>query len=151
MNPRTISLVQDSWAKVQPIAPQAAELFYKNLFAADPLLQSLFKVDMPEQGKKLMQMIGAAVGKLNDLPTLVPILQTLGKRHVGYGVRDADYPVVGAALLKTLEQGLGAAFTPEVRAAWTEVYGVMHQVMSEAAYGHAAAPKAAPKAKRKAA
>lgn len=151
MTPHTIALVQGSWAKVQPIAPQAAELFYKNLFEADPLLQQLFKVDMPEQGRKLMQMIGAAVGKLTDLPTLVPILQTLGKRHVGYGVRDSDYAVVGAALLKTLEQGLGPAFTPEVRAAWTEVYGVMHQVMSEAAYGRptAATGKAKPKSKAK--
>lgn len=146
MNPQSVTLVQQSWAKVAPIAPQAAELFYNNLFTADPTLKALFKADMPEQGKKLMQMIGAAVGKLTDLATLVPILQNLGKRHVGYGVRDSDYPVVGAALLKTLEQGLGPAFTPEVKAAWTEVYGVMHQVMSEAAYGKPKAAKPAAKA-----
>jgi hemoglobin-like flavoprotein len=129
MQQHTITLVQDSWQKVAAIAPQAAELFYQNLFAADPSLKPLFKGEMPEQGKKLMQMIGAAVGKLNDLPALVPILQGLGKRHAGYGVEDSHYQTVGAALLKTLEQGLGADFTKEVKQAWTAVYTVMADVM----------------------
>ena len=133
MKPQTIQLVQDSWKQVLPIAPQAADLFYKNLFAADPSLQRLFKGDMAQQGKKLMQMIGAAVGKLNDLDALIPILKGLGKRHAGYGVKDAHYATVGAALLLTLSQGLGNAFTPAVKAAWTEVYGVMAQVMQGAA------------------
>jgi methyl-accepting chemotaxis protein len=133
MKQHSITLVQESWQKVAAIAPQAAELFYQNLFAADPSLKPLFKGDMPEQGKKLMQMIGAAVGKLNDLPTLVPILQGLGKRHTGYGVEDSHYQTVGAALLKTLEQGLGADFTDEVKQAWTEVYTVMADVMVAAA------------------
>jgi methyl-accepting chemotaxis protein len=133
MQQHTITLVQDSWQKVAAIAPQAAELFYQNLFAADPSIKPLFKGDMPEQGKKLMQMIGAAVGKLNDLPALVPILQGLGKRHAGYGVEDSHYQTVGAALLKTLEQGLGADFTEEVKQAWTAVYTVMADVMVAAA------------------
>ncbi|AZP12638.1 HAMP domain-containing protein [Undibacterium parvum] len=132
MKQETIQLVQQSWQEVAKIAPQAAELFYKNLFEADPSLQRLFKGDMQAQGKKLMQMIGAAVGKLNDLDSLVPILQSLGKRHAGYGVKDAHYQTVGAALLKTLAQGLGSAFTPSHKAAWTEVYGVMASVMMKA-------------------
>lgn len=133
MNPNTITLVQESWKKVAAIAPQAAALFYQNLFAADPALKSLFKGDMTDQGKKLMQMIGAAVGKLNDLDTLVPILQSLGSRHDTYGVQEAHYQTVGAALLQTLEQGLGAEFTSEVAAAWSSVYGVMADVMLSAA------------------
>ena len=88
---------------------------------------------MEDQGKKLMQMIGAAVGKLNDLESLVPILQGLAKRHVAYGVKEEHYGIVGAALLKTLGQGLGAAFTPQVKASWSEVYGVMSTVMITAA------------------
>ena len=132
MKRETITLVQQSWAKVAPIAPKAAELFYQNLFAADPGLKRLFKGNMTEQGQKLMQMIGAAVGKLHDLDGLVPILQSLGKRHAGYGVKEAHYQLVGAALLKTLGQGLGDGFTPAVRAAWTEVYGVMASVMIKA-------------------
>lgn len=133
MSPDTISLVQQSWTQVAAIAPQAAALFYQNLFNADPSLKPLFKGDMEDQGRKLMQMIGAAVGKLNDLDTLVPILQGLGRRHADYGVQDVHYGTVGGALLLTLSQGLGDGFTPAVRTAWTEVYGVMAQVMKDAA------------------
>lgn len=129
MKTDTISLVQSSWAKVLPIAPQAAALFYQNLFTADPSLQALFKGNMEEQGKKLMQMIGAAVGKLHDLDTLVPILQNLGQRHAGYGVQDSHYQTVGGALLKTLEQGLGDGFTADVKSAWTEVYTIISSTM----------------------
>lgn len=129
MNTETIALVQGSWKTVASIAPQAAALFYQNLFQADPSLQSLFKANMEDQGRKLMQMIGAAVGKLNDLESLVPILQNLAQRHVQYGVQNSHYDTVGAALLKTLEQGLGTAFTNDVKAAWAEVYGIVADVM----------------------
>jgi hemoglobin-like flavoprotein len=117
VNQETIKTVQDSWGKVTPIAPQAAALFYKNLFEADPALQGLFKGNMKEQGDKLMQMIGIAVSKLDELGALVPALQGLARRHAGYGVQEAHYQTVGASLLKTLEQGLGADFTLEVKSA----------------------------------
>lgn len=133
MTPKTIQTVQHSWAKVLPIAPQAATLFYSQLFQLDPTLQPLFKGDMRAQGQKLMQMIGAAVSKLNDLGTLMPVLQGLGKRHNGYGVQPQHYSVVGQALLATLALGLDSDYTPEVAAAWTEVYGVMAGVMQDAA------------------
>jgi len=90
---------------------------------------------MQAQGQKLMQMIGAAVGKLGDLATLVPILQSLGARHGGYGVVDAHYDLVGAALLKTLGQGLGEHFDSTTEAAWTRVYGVMASTMMAASRG----------------
>lgn len=133
MEPKVIELVQSSWRAVEPIAPQAAELFYGNLFAADPALKGLFKGDMTQQGAKLMQMIGAAVRGLNDVPSLLPVLQALGVRHVAYGVSAKDYDVVGAALLDTLAQGLGEAFTPDVKQAWTTVYTTMATVMNQAA------------------
>ena len=133
MNEQVVSDVQSSWKAVAGIAPQAASLFYTNLFEADPKLKPLFKGNMDDQGNKLMQMIGAAVGNLNDLESLVPILQSLAKRHVAYGVKEQHYEIVGAALLKTLGQGLGAAFTPQVKDSWSEVYGVMSTVMIAAA------------------
>jgi hemoglobin-like flavoprotein len=129
MDEQVIRDVQSSWKMVEGIAPQAATLFYSNLFEADPSLKPLFKGNMVEQGKKLMQMIGAAVGKLTDLDALVPVLQGLGKRHGAYGVQEAHYATVGGALLKTLEQGLGPAFTPQVKESWASVYGVMSNVM----------------------
>lgn len=136
MTPKTIKLVQDSFAQIAPIAPQAAALFYKNLFNMEPNLKPLFKGDMEAQGEKLMQMIGAAVGKLNDPESLAPILQNLGKRHAGYGVKASHYHTVGAALLMTLAQGLGNAFTAQVKDAWADVYGVMAKTMMEAAGSH---------------
>jgi hemoglobin-like flavoprotein len=124
-----IALVQDSFAKVAPIAETAAELFYGRLFELDPSLSALFKGDMVEQGHKLMGMIGAAVNGLNDLEGLVPVVQDLGARHGGYGVQAGHYGTVAEALLWTLGQGLGDGFTPEVEAAWTNVYTVLAETM----------------------
>ena len=137
MNPQQIDLVRSSFALVQPIAPQAAALFYDNLFEADPALRPLFKGDMAQQGERLMSMIGAAVGMLDRPATLIPVLRKMGARHAGYGVKDAHYATVGAALLKTLEQGLGDAFTADAREAWTVLYGVIASTMQEAAHEHA--------------
>ena len=133
MDTTTINLVQDSFKKVAPIADTAAAIFYTKLFELDPSVQALFKGDMKEQGRKLMSMIGIAVKGLNNLKTLVPAVQKLGQRHVGYGVKEEHYNTVGAALLDTLAVGLGDDFTPEVKAAWTEVYGVLATTMKNAA------------------
>lgn len=133
LTPQEIEHVQGTWAAVVPIADKAAELFYGRLFELAPELRPLFKTDMKDQGKKLMQMIGTAVAHLNKLGEVVPAVQALGKRHVGYGVQDSHYDTVGAALLWTLGQGLGDAFTDEVEAAWTKVYSTLATVMKEAA------------------
>ncbi len=132
MQAHSIPIVQKSWASVAAIAPAASKLFYHNLFALDPSLQPLFKGDMQAQGEKLMRMIGMAVAKLDDLQTLIPALQNLGKRHIGYGVQDAHYATVGEALLATLKTGLGEAFTPAVEQAWSSVYGLIASVMISA-------------------
>ena len=132
MNAETIAHVQQSWAQVQPIAAQAAALFYRTLFEMDPQLQPLFKGNLTQQGRQLMLMIGAAVDRLSAPQTLIPVLQDLGRRHRGYGVQDAHYAVVGAALLATLEAGLQEAFTPAVRQAWVDVYGVIATTMQQA-------------------
>ena len=126
-------LVKDTWAQVTPIADKAAELFYGKLFEMDPSIKPLFKSDMKEQGAKLMKTIGLAVGSLDRLDELIPIVQALGKRHVDYGVKAEHYATVGGALLWTLEQGLGDAFTPRVQEAWTITYQTLADVMTTAA------------------
>ena len=131
MNPDTIALVKDSWAKVLPISETAGKLFYANLFEAEPSLRALFKGSIDDQAVKLMQMVNVAVSKLGEPDVLLPALEQLGKRHVGYGVQLEHYDIVGSALLKTLDQGLGPAFTPPVKDAWASVYGVMAQVMKK--------------------
>lgn len=129
MTPMQKSLVQRSFERIVPIADTAAALFYGRLFELDPALRGLFKNDMQEQGRKLMTMIGLAVQRLDQLETLGPTLADLGRRHIAYGVRDTDYATVAQALLWTLEQGLGDDFTPELREAWTIVYGVLAGAM----------------------
>ncbi len=133
MDQGTIELVRNSWKRVQAIAPTAAALFYDNLFTADPALKPLFRSDITHQGERLMKMIGAAVDKLDDLTALVPVLEGLARRHVDYGLRETHYQTVGAALLKTLGQGPGEDFTPGARQAWTQVYGLITEVMVAAA------------------
>ena len=132
MSPREIVLVQASWRQVQPIAAQAAALFYTRLFTLEPSVRALFKGDMEEQGRKLMTMITFAVNSLSRVEAIVPGLQALGRRHAGYGVKERHYAVVEEALIWTLEQGLGAKFTPEMQSAWRVAYGVLATTMKEA-------------------
>lgn len=133
MTPNQITLVITTWEKVKPISGKAAELFYGKLFELDPGLKPMFKGDMTEQGRKLMAMINTAVNGLTNLNAIVPAVQDLGRRHVGYGVTDAHYDTVAAALLWTLEQGLGDAFTADVKKAWTDTYVLLATTMKEAA------------------
>jgi hemoglobin-like flavoprotein len=133
MTPEQVNLVQQSFAKVAPIADKAADLFYDRLFAIAPEVRSLFPSDLTEQKKKLMQMIATAVTNLHQVEKIIPAVEELGRRHVGYGVTPKHYEPVGAALLWTLEQGLGADFTPPVKAAWTETYVTVAGVMQNAA------------------
>ena len=139
MDAEKIEMVQSTWELVKPISDQAAQMFYARLFELDPELQDLFKVDMTDQGRKLMQTISVAVTSLTKLEAIVPAVQELGKRHVDYGVKDKDYDTVGEALLWTLGQGLGENFTDEVRDAWTETYLTLASLMKEAASASAAA------------
>lgn len=133
MTPQQIELVKKTWVMVVPIADKAAELFYGRLFELEPSYRQMFKNDMTEQGKKLMKTINIAVEALDDVEPLVPTLKQMGADHAGYGVVDRDYNVVGAALLWTLEQGLGEAFSDEVRNAWAAVYDVLASTMKAGA------------------
>jgi hemoglobin-like flavoprotein len=134
VTPDEKQLIRSTWAAVVPIQDVASDLFYKRLFELDPRLASLFAgTDMQRQGRMLMQTLAIVVKSLDDLSVVVPAVEALGRRHVGYGVQPDDYGTVGGALLWTLEQGLGDAFTPEVRAAWAGAYGIVSSVMIEAA------------------
>lgn len=133
MTPSQVELVQSSFAKVVPIADTAASLFYGRLFEIAPEVKPLFKGDMAQQGKKLMATLAVVVNGLAKLEAIVPAAQVLARRHVAYGVTSAHYAPVGAALLWTLEQGLGPDFTPEAKDAWVQAYAILSGVMIAAA------------------
>lgn len=139
MTPTQVSLVQDSFAKVVPIADQAAVIFYDRLFEIAPQVKPLFKGDMAKQRRALMGTLGVVVNGLSNLPAVLPAASSLAKKHVGYGVEAAHYSVVGAALLWTLEKGLGEAWTSDVADAWAEAYGTLSSFMIGEAYGQQAA------------
>ena len=139
MNPTQIKLVQESFAKVAPISETAAELFYGRLFEVAPSVKAMFPADMTEQRKKLMMMLAAVVNGLDNLDSILPVASALAKRHVSYGAQAAHYPVVGSALLWTLEKGMGDAWTAELAEAWTAAYGTLSGYMISEAYGRAQA------------
>ena len=139
MTPDQVKLVQQSFAKVAPISDQAAVIFYDRLFEVAPGVKAMFPADMTEQRKKLMATLGAVVNGLSNIESLLPAASALATRHVSYGAKPEHYPVVGSALLWTLEKGLGDAWTPEVAAAWTAAYGTLSSYMISEAYGKAQA------------
>jgi hemoglobin-like flavoprotein len=139
MTPEHKRLVRETWALAAPTADPAVAMFYNRLFEIDPSTRQLFHAtDMPDQRRKIIEAMTLAVNGLDDLNALVPVLEDLGRRHARYGVTEAQYDSVGAALLWTLQQGLGSAWTPPVAAAWTAVFGTLSETM------RAAARKAAP-------
>lgn len=132
MTPADIALVQISFRRIVPLADQAAALFYARLFELDPALRRLFRGDMQQQGRKLMTMLGTAVDSLDRLDTFLPAVRALGTRHRHYGVIEEHYASVGAALIWTLQKGLGAEFTTAVADAWTHAYSLVANTMIDA-------------------
>jgi nitric oxide dioxygenase len=139
VTPTQIALVQDSFAKVIPISETAAVLFYDRLFEIAPQVKGMFPNDMAEQRRKLMVMLAAVVKGLGNLESILPAASALAKRHVSYGAKAEHYPVVGSALLWTLEKGLGDGWTPAVADAWTTAYGTLSGYMISEAYGRSQA------------
>jgi hemoglobin-like flavoprotein len=135
MTPEQIDLIQRSFAKVAPISQQAAALFYGRLFEIAPEVKPLFRGDMDEQGRKLMATLAVVVNGLTKLEAVLPAASALAKKHVSYGVRPEHYAPVGAALLWTLERGLGPEWTPDLAGSWTAAYTVLSDFMIEEAYG----------------
>ena len=131
MTGEQINLVKKSFGKIAPISDKAAALFYAKLFDLNPNLRRLFKNDMNEQGRKLMQVLAYAVESLENIDAFIPQVRALGARHVDYGVEDRDYETVGTALLWTFQKALGREFTARMKEAWTAVYNLLAETMKE--------------------
>ena len=134
MTPAEVTLVKSTFDQVKPIAADAAAMFYGRLFEIAPEVKPMFKGDIKEQGRKLMTTLAVVVNGLDNLPAILPAASALAKKHVAYGVTPQHYAPVGAALLWTLERGLGPAWTPPVAAAWTGAYTTLSSFMISEAY-----------------
>jgi hemoglobin-like flavoprotein len=139
MTPDQVKAIQESFKKIAPISEQAAALFYGRLFEIAPAVKPLFRGDMKEQGSKLMATLAVVVNGLGNLQAILPAASALAKRHVAHGVTPADYEPVGAALIWTLERGLGEQWTPELARAWAAAYAILSQFMIDEAYGRSVA------------
>lgn len=131
MNSQQIETVQRTFALAAPLADEIASRFYQRLFELDPSLRPLFHGDIAQQGQKLMTVLAFAVAGLSKPETILEPVRRLGERHAGYGVQPHHYATVGEALLWTLGQLFGPAFTPEVEDAWAAAYGLLAGVMQE--------------------
>ena len=136
MSPESIRLVQESWQHLAPHGETVATAFYDRLFNLDPQLRRLFRSgSMDEQGRKLAATLAMVIGSLGRMDELLPVVESLGRRHAGYAVEEAHYRTFGAAFISTLEKALGDAFSPEVGIAWMELYGMLSTVMKRASAG----------------
>lgn len=133
MNSQEIHLIRKTFAEVERPDHVAALVFYRRLFTAAPALRPLFKTGVEAQSRKLMESLSFTVSRLESPATLVPDLEALGARHVGYGVQDSHYEIVGEALIGMLEETLGDQFTAEARRAWVALYGFMADTMKRGA------------------
>jgi hemoglobin-like flavoprotein len=133
MTPRQMEIVKLSFARIMPFKDQAAELFYCRLFELDPSLRLMFRSDMAEQKQKLMLALSMVVSNLEKMDSLLPAARELGRRHKSYGVRNRHYDVVGAALLWTLEIGLGTGWSNELAEAWRTAYDRVAAAMVQGA------------------
>jgi methyl-accepting chemotaxis protein len=134
MIPARRQLVSESWKSLAPNGPVVGAIFYRRLFEIDPNLRPMFSAaTMDDQIHKLVTMLDLVVHWLDVPERLVPVLKKLGERHTKYGVRDEHYEKVGAALLGTLEEGLGDRFTPELKGAWTEAFLLISSLMRRGA------------------
>lgn len=129
-----IEVLEQSFERVKPNAPQFASSFYQNLLSDYPQVRPLFaNTTMEEQEKKLIMSLVLVVENLRNPGYLTTVLQQLGERHVRYGAMRQHYPIVGAELLKTFEAYLGEEWTPEVKQAWTDAYGTIANIMLDGA------------------
>lgn len=133
MTPEQVQIIRLTFVQAMQRKMEIGRLFYDRLFTIAPDTRAMFRGDIDEQARKLMDTLAIAIGTLQDSAALSELLEGLAKRHVAYGVRDEHYDKVGEALLWTLEQGLGDGFTPAVRDAWATLYGAVATTMRGAA------------------
>src|SRR5262245_59677712 len=135
MTPEEIHLLRKSFDRVERESHVAALVFYRRLFELDPALRPLFKTNIEEQARKLIEMLGLALSLTEQPGRLETELMALGARHVGYGVTEEHYATVGRALLAMLAEVLGKHFTATTGQAWLGFYTFIADTMKRGAAG----------------
>lgn len=133
LSPKQKRLVRESFESVQAYGTSVVVLFYGRLFELAPEARDLFKIDIREQAKKLVDTLRTTIEALDHFEALLPVLAEMGRKHAGYGVQAYQYEKLRSALLWALGQALGLQFDPETRAAWDQLLSVISAVMLDGA------------------
>ena len=133
MTPEQITLVQSSFERLGPDLPALTARFYQEVFQRDPSLRPLFPSDLTELRAKFAQKLTEIVRAMPRLGELLTHTRALGARHVGYGVRAADYQTVGDSLIAALAAVLGEEFDAATREAWVLAFNIVAETMLEGA------------------
>jgi hemoglobin-like flavoprotein len=133
MTPQQIKIVRENVERIAPVADKATTTFCDRLFALDSSLRLMFDENSAERKQELLMMLKFAVETLDRIDVFMPSLEALGRKHVGYGVRDEHYDAIGASLILTLRQMFGKEFTLETEKAWLETYTLVAGTMRRAA------------------
>lgn len=143
MTPEQKALVKSTWRSVSLFSDRAADIFYDKLFELDGSLRVIFKNDLGEQKRKLIQSLGFVVSNLNSPATLLPVMQHFGRRHTIYGAQPTLVASASEAFLFMLKQGLGSQFTSEVQGAWSALLQYLLNIILDAAREGVANPRVA--------
>jgi NAD(P)H-flavin reductase/hemoglobin-like flavoprotein len=125
--------LKGSWEHVASHGDQVPLFFYSTLFLTEPRTRDLFPVSMAGQRGRFVTALGRIVSSVDHLDELQTYLQQLGRDHRKFSVVREHYPVVGEALLATLEHFLGTYWTSDLARDWNAAYGLVAKIMIEAA------------------
>jgi nitric oxide dioxygenase len=141
LSPREKRLVRESFESVREYSDAVVLLFYGRLFELAPEVRSLFKIEIREQARKLLDMLTAMVDSLDRFEELRPQLAELGRRHIAYHVEPAHYQVLVTALMWAFGQALGMEFSRETKTAWERLLTAVCAAMLEGAAAEQAVEK----------
>ena len=125
-------LVRDSFESVLDYETSVVVLVYGRLFELAPEARGLFKIDIHDQAKKLVETLRTTIDALDQFEKFVPTLEELGRKHATHGVQPYQYDKLRSALLWAFGQALGLEFDRETRAAWDQLLIAISAVMLDA-------------------
>jgi nitric oxide dioxygenase len=124
-----ISLIRDSFRRLQSDPGSNAELFYQHLFRIAPELRPMFRSDMTGQGMRFMSTLALIVQHLDDPQELRPYLEKLAQGHAAFGVKHEHFHPMGQALIQTMRDTLETTFPADADAAWEAAYDLLADEM----------------------
>lgn len=127
LSPDAAETVAATAVVVAEHSDQITTQFYQDMFAAHPELLNVFNranQAVGEQPKALAASVVAFATQLIDpqAPDFTPVMQRIAHKHVSLGIKASWYLIVGRYLMGAIPKVLGDAVTPQIAAAWDEVY-----------------------------